>query len=106
MVFGYHNYVINFFTPAEIVAQLDEYVIGQDDAKRVLAVAVYNHYKRVQFTGAEIRDGIEVKKSNVMMLGPTGSGKTLQVTTLAKILNTNFVVADATAIVASNNVGE
>lgn len=106
MFFVYHNFVINFFTPAEIVAQLDEYIVGQDDAKRVLAVAVYNHYKRVQFTGAGNSDGIEVKKSNVMMLGPTGSGKTLQVTTLAKILNTNFVVADATAIVASDNVGE
>ncbi|MBO4823083.1 MAG: ATP-dependent Clp protease ATP-binding subunit ClpX [Clostridia bacterium] len=98
--------MINFFTPSEIVAQLDEYVIGQDDAKRVLAVAVYNHYKRVQFAAAGKNDGIEVKKSNVMMLGPTGSGKTLQVTTLAKILNTNFVVADATAIVAADNVGE
>lgn len=106
MVFGYHNNVINFFTPSEIVAQLDEYVIGQDDAKRVLAVAVYNHYKRVQFAATEKNDGVEVKKSNVMMLGPTGSGKTLQVTTLAKILNTNFVVADATAIVAADNVGE
>ena len=98
--------MINFFTPAEIVAKLDEYVIGQDDAKRVLAVAVYNHYKRVQFAQAGKSDGVEVKKSNVMMLGPTGSGKTLQVTTLAKILNTTFVVADATAIVASDNVGE
>ncbi|MBS7401008.1 MAG: ATP-dependent Clp protease ATP-binding subunit ClpX [Eubacteriales bacterium] len=98
--------MINFFTPTEIVQQLDEYVIGQDDAKRVLAVAVYNHYKRVQFAEAGRTDGVEVKKSNVMMLGPTGSGKTLQVTTLAKILNTNFVVADATAIVASDNVGE
>lgn len=106
MVLDYHNGVINFFTPSEIVAQLDEYVIGQDDAKRVLAVAVYNHYKRVQFAAAGKSDGIEVKKSNVMMLGPTGSGKTLQVTTLAKILNTNFVVADATAIVAADNVGE
>jgi len=98
--------VINLFTPAEIVAKLDEYVIGQDDAKRVLAVAVYNHYKRVQFAQSGSNDGVEVKKSNVMMLGPTGSGKTLQVTTLAKILNTTFVVADATAIVASDNVGE
>ncbi len=98
--------MINFFTPAEIVAKLDEYVIGQDDAKRVLAVAVYNHYKRVQFAQAGKNDGVEVKKSNVMMLGPTGSGKTLQVTTLAKILNTTFVVADATAIVAAENVGE
>ena len=98
--------MVNLFTPAEIVAKLDEYVIGQDDAKRVLAVAVYNHYKRVKFATENSGDGIEVKKSNIMMLGPTGSGKTLQVTTLAKILNTTFVVADATAIVASENVGE
>lgn len=98
--------MINLFTPTEIVAKLDEYVIGQDDAKRVLAVAVYNHYKRVKFAEAGQTDGVEVKKSNVMMLGPTGSGKTLQVTTLAKILNTNFVIADATAIVASDNVGD
>ena len=98
--------MINSFTPAEIVAKLDEYVIGQDDAKRVLAVAVYNHYKRVQFAEAGKDDGVEVKKSNIMMLGPTGSGKTLQVTSLAKILNTNFVTADATAIVASANVGD
>lgn len=98
--------MVNLFTPAEIVAKLDEYVIGQDDAKRVLAVAVYNHYKRVQFAQSGEASDIEVKKSNVMMLGPTGSGKTLQVTSLAKILNTTFVVADATAIVASDNVGE
>ena len=98
--------MINFFTPAEIVAKLDEYVIGQDDAKRVLAVAVYNHYKRVQFAEAGKNSGVEVKKSNVMMLGPTGSGKTLQVTTLANILNTTFVIADATAIVAAENVSE
>jgi len=97
--------MINLFTPAEIVANLDEYVIGQDDAKRVLAVAVYNHYKRVQFAQNNIND-IEVKKSNIMMLGPTGSGKTLLVTSLAKILNTNFVTADATAIVASDNISE
>ena len=105
-VFGYHKYVINYFTPAEIVAKLDEYVIGQDDAKRILAVAVYNHYKRVQFAQVGTNDGVEVKKSNVMMLGPTGSGKTLQVTTLAKILNTTFVIADATAIVAAEDISE
>lgn len=105
-IFGYHKGMINLFTPAEIVAALDEYVIGQDDAKRILAVAVYNHYKRVQFAQLGESGGVEVKKSNVIMLGPTGSGKTLQVTSLAKILNTTFVVADATAIVASDNVGD
>ena len=98
--------MINFYTPAEIVSKLDEYVIGQDYAKRALAVAVYNHYKRIQFAQAGNSSNVEVKKSNVMMLGPTGSGKTLQVTTLAKILNTTFVVADATAIVASENINE
>ena len=97
--------MITLTTPAEIVAKLDEYVIGQDDAKRVLAVAVYNHYKRVKFAQAGGND-VEVKKSNIMMLGPTGSGKTLLVTSLAKILNTTFVTADATAIVASDNISE
>ena len=97
--------MINLYTPAEIVSKLDEYVIGQDDAKRVLAVAVYNHYKRVQFAQAASGD-VEIKKSNIMMMGPTGSGKTLLVTSLAKILNTNFVTADATAIVASDNISE
>mgnify|MGYP003303560758 CR=1 FL=1 len=97
--------MINLYTPAEIVGKLDEYVIGQDDAKRVLAVAVYNHYKRVQFAQSGGND-VEVKKSNIMMLGPTGSGKTLLVTSLAKILNTTFVTADATAIVASDNISE
>lgn len=103
---GYDKGMVNLYTPAEIVSKLDEYVIGQDDAKRVLAVAVYNHYKRVKFAQSGGNSDVEVKKSNVMMLGPTGSGKTLQVTTLAKILNTTFVVADATAIVASDNVGD
>lgn len=97
--------MINLYTPSEIVGKLDEYVIGQDDAKRVLAVAVYNHYKRVQFAQSGGSD-VEVKKSNIMMLGPTGSGKTLIVTSLAKILNTTFVTADATAIVASDNISD
>ena len=105
MFFVYHKSMITLTTPAEIAAKLDEYVIGQDDAKRVLAVAVYNHYKRVQFAQAGGND-VEVKKSNIMMLGPTGSGKTLLVTSLAKILNTNFITADATAIVASDNISE
>ena len=97
--------MIKLYTPSEIVSKLNEYVIGQDDAKRVLAVAVYNHYKRVQFA-QEGENSVEVKKSNIMMLGPTGSGKTLLVTSLAKILNTTFVTADATAIVASDNLSE
>lgn len=96
--------MVKLRTPAEIVAELDEYVIGQDDAKKVLGVAVYNHYKRISLTAGK-KAGVEIKKSNVLMLGPTGSGKTLMVTTLAQILNTNFVLADATAIVAAEDVG-
>ena len=96
--------MLKLYTPAEISAFLDEHIIGQDDAKRVLSVAVYNHYKRVNFA-ASGDNGIEIKKSNVLMIGPTGSGKTLLVTTLAKMLDVNFVLADATAIVAAGNVG-
>lgn len=97
--------MVKLYKPAEIVAALDEYVIGQDDAKKVLGVAVYNHYKRVGFAASGVSD-IEIKKSNVLMVGPTGSGKTLMVTTLAKILDTTFIIGDATAIVASDDVGE
>lgn len=97
--------MVKLYTPAEIVAFLDEYVIGQDDAKKVLGVAVYNHYKRVNLAASGITD-IEIKKSNVLMMGPTGSGKTLIVSTLAKILQTAFILADATAIVASDDIGE
>jgi len=80
-------------TPAEIRARLDEYVIGQDDAKKVLSVAVYNHYKRIQYTG-----DIELKKSNILMIGPTGSGKTLITSTLARSLDVPFAVSDATTL--------
>lgn len=92
--------------PAEIEAHLNGFVIGQDDAKRVLSVAVYNHYKRVQYNLArergEINSVIELKKSNIMMIGPTGSGKTHVTSTLAKIINTPFVSADATVILSSS----
>ena len=90
--------------PQEIYAFLDEYVIGQDNAKKVLAVAVYNHYKRIQ-VGAKDQD-VELQKSNIMILGPTGCGKTLLAQTLAKMLNVPFAIADATALTEAGYVGE
>lgn len=90
--------------PQEIKAVLDEYVIGQEQAKRVLAVAVYNHYKRIR-CGNLVED-VELQKSNILMLGPTGCGKTLLAETLAKILNVPFAVADATSLTEAGYVGE
>ncbi|HEX5903773.1 MAG TPA: ATP-dependent Clp protease ATP-binding subunit ClpX, partial [Actinomycetota bacterium] len=90
--------------PQEIYAFLDEYVIGQDNAKKVLSVAVYNHYKRIQ-VGAKDQD-VELQKSNIMILGPTGCGKTLLAQTLAKMLNVPFAIADATALTEAGYVGE
>ena len=94
---------INLLKPEEIKAFLDEYVIGQDEAKKVLSVAVYNHYKRIM---AEKDLGVELQKSNILMLGPTGCGKTLLAQTLAKILNVPFAIADATALTEAGYVGE
>ena len=85
---------------------LQEYVVGQDEAKRTLAVAVYNHYKRVQIAQAEDAPDVELQKSNIMMLGPTGCGKTLLAQTLARILNVPFAIADATALTEAGYVGE
>jgi ATP-dependent Clp protease ATP-binding subunit ClpX len=90
--------------PAEIKETLDDFVIGQERAKRVLAVAVYNHYKRVEFS--EKPNDVEVQKSNILLLGPTGSGKTLLAQTLARVLNVPFAIADATNLTEAGYVGE
>jgi ATP-dependent Clp protease ATP-binding subunit ClpX len=92
--------------PAEIKAVLDEYVIGQERAKKTLAVAVYNHYKRLQTRGTKARDDVEIAKSNILLIGPTGSGKTLLAETLARLLNVPFTIADATTLTEAGYVGE
>ena len=94
---------INLLKPEEIKEFLDEYVIGQEEAKKVLSVAVYNHYKRIM---AQKDIGVELNKSNILMLGPTGCGKTLLAQSLAKILNVPFAIADATALTEAGYVGE
>jgi len=92
-------------TPAEIKENLDEYVIGQLRAKKVLAVAVYNHYKRLRYKGKD-KDAVELGKSNILLIGPTGSGKTLLAQTLARMLNVPFTMADATTLTEAGYVGE
>ncbi|MBE5888866.1 MAG: ATP-dependent Clp protease ATP-binding subunit ClpX [Lachnospiraceae bacterium] len=94
---------INLLKPEELKAFLDDYVIGQEQAKKVLSVAVYNHYKRV-LAGEDL--GVELQKSNVLMLGPTGSGKTLLAQTLARVINVPFAIADATTLTEAGYVGE
>ncbi len=95
----------NLPKPKEIYGILSDYVIGQEEAKRALSVAVYNHYKRVQM-GTQSEDGVELQKSNILLLGPTGCGKTLLAQTLARILNVPFAIADATALTEAGYVGE
>lgn len=96
---------INLLKPKEIKAFLDEYVIGQEQAKKVLSVAVYNHYKRI-LAGRDKDTEVELQKSNILMLGPTGSGKTLLAQTLARLLNVPFAIADATSLTEAGYVGE
>ena len=93
-------------TPHEIAAHLDEYVIGQEDAKKVLSVAVYNHYQRLKHTTPAETGGVELGKSNILLIGPTGSGKTLLVQTLARFLKVPFAISDATTLTEAGYVGE
>lgn len=93
--------------PHEIKAYLDEYIVGQDDAKKVLSVAVYNHYKRLKHNkSADLKNTVEIQKSNILLVGPTGSGKTLLAQTLAKMLDVPFAVADATTLTEAGYVGD
>jgi len=97
-------HIERLISPREMMAHLDEYVVGQEQAKRVLSVAVYNHYKRIQ---SEVSaDGVELQKSNILIVGPTGSGKTLMAQTMARMLDVPFCIADATALTEAGYVGE
>src|SRR5205085_5718819 len=98
------NFKLNVRRPAEIKKFLDEYVIGQDDAKKVLSVAVYNHYKRI--TQKQQTDDVEIEKSNIIMVGETGTGKTLLAKTIARLLNVPFAIVDATVFTEAGYVGE
>ena len=95
---------VNILTPAEIKEGLDKYVIGQDEAKKVLSVAVYNHYKRI--LSNDSLDDVEIQKSNILLLGPSGTGKTLMAQTLAKMLGVPFAITDATTLTEAGYVGE
>ena len=96
----------NLPKPQEIFSILNDYVVGQDRAKKVLSVAVYNHYKRIKYGYSGIKDDIEIQKSNILLIGPTGCGKTLLAQTLAKILNVPFAIADSTSLTEAGYVGE
>lgn len=100
------NELNNIPSPKEIKQVLDDYVIGQDEAKKTLSVAVYNHYKRIAHEENATKDDVEIQKSNILLLGPTGCGKTLLARTLAKILNVPFAIADATTLTEAGYVGE
>ena len=100
------EFSVNLLTPAEIKEKLDDYIIGQDLAKKVLSVAVYNHYKRINAAKSEKDEDIVLEKSNVLLLGPTGCGKTLLAKTLANVLNVPFAMADATTLTEAGYVGE
>lgn len=102
---GFLKNADELMTPEEIKAYLDEYIIGQDEAKKVLSISVYNHYKRT-FLNSEDADEVELQKSNVLLLGPTGVGKTMLAQTLAKLLNVPFAIADATTLTQAGYVGE
>lgn len=97
---------LNVLKPSEIKAHLDQYVIGQDEAKKVISVAVYNHFKRINSKNKPTKDDVELEKSNVLLLGPTGTGKTLLARTIAKVLNVPFCIADATVLTEAGYVGE
>lgn len=97
---------ISLFTPKEIASRLDEYVIGQENAKKTLSVAVYNHYKRIFKRDNDIDDDTQISKSNILLIGPTGSGKTLLAQTIARFLNVPIAIADATTLTEAGYVGE
>lgn len=101
-----HSHKTALLKPSQIKAKLDEYVIDQDRAKRILSVAVYNHYKRIASNALPSQDDVEIEKSNILLVGPTGTGKTLLAKTLARVLDVPFAVADATTITESGYVGD